>query len=798
MLMNNGFKEGFVMFQTADVKKFGFRTCGLSSILSSPKGGGVVREGWVHSTETYRESPAMTFTFKLSRRLARLRVLPLLAALLVVLSCSGEDLNEPSTPVPAPDLTAVTIHPDSAAVTVNGSTKFEADPTIAEGSIAASKWRWVRLYRPARVDVAPASSTLRTGAKQAFRAAAASASGTTLLSRLTWSATGGQVDGAGTYTAGNRAGTFAVIVTTSSGLSDTAVVTITETAPPPSSGVSQVVLSPVNGTVEAGGSLNFRAEGKAADGTLLDITATFTTTGGSITSSGKYTAPSSAGTYSVVATDPSSGKADTSDVAVTVDAPVLAQVVLSPGSASVVAGTTKQFSTVGKASDGSAISITPSYTATGGTISSSGLYTAGTTAGTFRIIAAASGKVDTATVTVTTAPSVPTLERLVLTPASASLNSGATATFAAKGVMSNGADTPVTVTFTATGGSITSNGTYTAGPTSGSYKVIAKLNGGTLADTSSINVTALNPAPDPDPNPGPTPTPPPSSSGCNAGDRAVNVSSATELKSALGAAQPGDCITMAAGNYNTGQVVISRSGTSSQRITLTGPRGAIMTGFLNPKANYWTFEGFTVTGGLWGIYSDPGSWNVFDGLEIHHTQQEAIHLHLASKHNVVSNNYVHHTGTVRPEVGECVYLGSGADGLSGTNPADSNQVLNNLLTDCGAEGVDVKEGTTGNLIQGNTITNVGLAKSIGSDAGIAIRGSGARVYDNTITGTPRYSMQVWPEVGWGNNNVLRGNKMSGIPSGYYGIQVRAGYESGTTITCDNTVTGAQLSNIACK
>lgn len=684
------------------VKKFGFRATESSRILSVPKGGGVVRDGWVHNKESYRERPAMTFTFKLSRRLARLRAIPLLALLFATVSCSGEDLNEPSTPLAA-DPTAVTIFPDSATVAVNGDTQFEAEPTATGEEMSASRWRWFRRHQPAKLAITPESTTLHTGAKQTFSASTASASGRALTTRLAWSATGGQIDQAGRYTAGNRAGKFAVIVKTASGLSDTAGVTITDGAQPPTAPVSKVVLTPASASVKSGGSVSFSAEGKAADGSSIAIDAEFSASGGSIGSSGKYTAPSGTGSYRVVAKDAASGKADTSIVSVSPD------------------------------------------------------------------------------------PGVPTLKGVLLTPSSATVKSGETAKFSATGLLSNGADTAIGMTYSATGGSVTSNGTYTAGSTAGTYRVIAKLSVGSFADTSTVTIPTTTPT---------TPPPPPSSAGCDAGDRVVNVSSAGELKSALSGAQAGDCITLASGNYSIGETIISRSGTSSNRITLSGPRSAVLSGVLVPRANYWTFKGFTVTGGLWGIYSDPGSWNVYDGVEIHHTQQEGIHLHGASQHNVIQNMYIHHTGTVKPAYGECIYLGSGADGKS---PADNNQVLNNRLELCQAEGVDVKEGTSNNLVQGNTITNVGLGRSVGSDAGIAIRGSGAQVIDNVVTGTPRYSMQVWPEAGWGKNNVLRGNKMSGIGAGYYGIQVRDGYQSGTTVGCDNVVIGgAKIADVTCK
>jgi hypothetical protein len=65
-------------------------------------------------------------------------------------------------------------------------------------------------------------------------------------------------------------------------------------------------------------------------------------------------------------------------------------------------GGTQQFSAIGRLSNGSTQAVTPTWTATGGNVTSGGLYTAGTTAGTFRVIAAASGFADTSSITLTT------------------------------------------------------------------------------------------------------------------------------------------------------------------------------------------------------------------------------------------------------------------------------------------------------------------------------------------------------------------------------------------------------------
>ncbi len=53
-------------------------------------------------------------------------------------------------------------------------------------------------------------------------------------------------------------------------------------------------------------------------------------------------------------------------------------------------------------------------------------------------------------------------------------------------------------------------------------------------------------------------------------------------------------------------------------------------------------------------------------------------------------------------------------------------------------------------------------------------------------------------TGWGNGNIFRGNKLTGIPSGGYGINVHSSSQ-GTVVACDNTVnTRSQLSTVTCR
>ncbi len=83
--------------------------------------------------------------------------------------------------------------------------------------------------------------------------------------------------------------------------------------------------------------------------------------------------------------------ADTTTVTLTATPPVLQAVILTPSQASLATGGTQQFSVSGQWSNGATTAPAVTYSATGGSINSSGLYTAGNTAGTFRVIATQQG-----------------------------------------------------------------------------------------------------------------------------------------------------------------------------------------------------------------------------------------------------------------------------------------------------------------------------------------------------------------------------------------------------------------------
>ena len=108
---------------------------------------------------------------------------------------------------------------------------------------------------------------------------------------------------------------------------------------------------------------------------------------------------------------------------ITPAAPTLVKVEVTPASVSLAPGAVQQFSAIGRMSDNSTSGILRHVVRDRGTVTSNGAYTAGATAGTFRVIATQQGGTlaDTASVTIAAPPPTVTLTAIEVSPASASV-----------------------------------------------------------------------------------------------------------------------------------------------------------------------------------------------------------------------------------------------------------------------------------------------------------------------------------------------------------------------------------------
>ncbi|MBP6772483.1 MAG: Ig-like domain-containing protein [Gemmatimonadaceae bacterium] len=127
-------------------------------------------------------------------------------------------------------------------------------------------------------------------------------------------------------------------------------------------------------------------------------------------------------------------------------------------------------------------------------VSSTGRVTA-KTAGTTTIVASSGGA--QASVAVSVPAAAPTLSAIHIAPKTATVSTGGTVQFTATALWSNGSTAVPLVSYSATGGTVTPTGLYTAPATAGTYQVILAQTSGALRDTAVVTVTTVVTPPPP-------------------------------------------------------------------------------------------------------------------------------------------------------------------------------------------------------------------------------------------------------------------------------------------------------------
>ncbi len=255
---------------------------------------------------------------------------------------------------------------------------------------------------------------------------------------------------------------------------------------------ASLTISPTTVTLAPGGTQQFTVVAKNSAGDVLAIpnpTWTVTAGGGTITSSGLYTAGTTAGTFTVSVTC----NAVTATASVIVTPGPLATITVTPNPTLQI-GATQQFTAVGKDANGNIVQITPVWSTVNppGTINAaSGLFTAGNTTGTFPAsVRATQGAIfGTATVTVIAGP----LATITVTPNPATLPINTTQQFTAVGRDAGGNVVPITPVWSVTNGGGTidaATGLFTAGGATGTFNNTVRATSGTIFGTATVIVTS--------------------------------------------------------------------------------------------------------------------------------------------------------------------------------------------------------------------------------------------------------------------------------------------------------------------
>jgi hypothetical protein len=349
---------------------------------------------------------------------------------------------------------------------------------------------------PSTIVITPNPVSLNTGVTQQFTAVGMDASGNVVPIAPVWSviAGGGTITSGGLFTAGNTPGMFSNTVMVSSGAaSSTATVTVTAGA-----ALATMTMSPNAVTVPILNNQTFTAVGRDAGGNVVAVTPAWSVVagGGSIDPvTGVFTAGNITGTYTSTIKATAGGISCFGTVIVS-GAP-LATIAITPTPVSVQPGATQQFVAAGKDGAGNPFLITPVWSVVngGGSINAStGLFTAGATAGTFTAtIRATSGAVSGfATVTVTAVGA--SLATLTITPSPVTILAAGTQQFTAVGRDGNGNIFPMTPAWSVVngGGNIDANtGVFTAGAAAGTFATTVKVSSGAISATATVTITAV-------------------------------------------------------------------------------------------------------------------------------------------------------------------------------------------------------------------------------------------------------------------------------------------------------------------
>jgi Right handed beta helix region len=290
--------------------------------------------------------------------------------------------------------------------------------------------------------------------------------------------------------------------------------------------------------------------------------------------------------------------------------------------------------------------------------------------------------------------------------------------------------------------------------------------------------------------------------------RVVNVNSTTRLSTAIAGALPGDSIVLAPGTYY-GFWTLRRSGTECHRVYLTGPRDALLRGsslgsgsaLTLADLKYWTVSGFSVTNSLVGVTVRRASQNIIKGLRVYSVGQAGMHIRENSKHNTVRSNTVDGTGKYRIRYGEGIYLGRDAAQWTNGQPdrTDSNLVYGNTLGPrVTADLIDVKSGTTGNIIRKNQGDGSGMVSDPSNPVWVLANGNKLTVDSNIFVNAKTHGIKVRStDYTWAKGSVVRANTMTVRTIGR-AVTVETPNNSYTTVKCNNVRrdTGV-LTNVRC-
>ncbi len=268
------------------------------------------------------------------------------------------------------------------------------------------------------------------------------------------------------------------------------------------------------------------------------------------------------------------------------------------------------------------------------------------------------------------------------------------------------------------------------------------------------------------------------------GTREVPVATSEELLAALADAQAGDEIILREGIYQNDiflgdgiwsafyakadgtaeQPIIIRSEDPEHPATISGVTQENKV-VLKIIGSYWEIRDLKVCEGQKGIFLQQAEYSIISGCEVYNIGAEAIHIIDNSSYNLVEDCYVHDAGTIYPQYGEGVYIGSSKNTDGYGYECHYNTVRNcSLGPNIAADHVDIKEYTIGNLVEGCTFDGTGMKGENGGNSFVEIKGNNCIIRNNTgYRNGCEYVLYAFDANvqldGWGQNNKIYDNTL---------------------------------------
>lgn len=262
----------------------------------------------------------------------------------------------------------------------------------------------------------------------------------------------------------------------------------------------------------------------------------------------------------------------------------------------------------------------------------------------------------------------------------------------------------------------------------------------------------------------------------NVKGRTVRVDTAEQLKDTLKNAKAGDTILLSGGEYEWGQkgtagslFMSSADGTADLPITIKSidkSNPAVIKGmdFSDGVAfyitgDYWNIEDIDFCNAKKGIILDNSYYTTIRNISVYNIGEEGIHIRDGSSDCQIIGADVHDCGMFSADIGEGIYIGSAKSTKGYSYDCNNNLIQDCMIANVTAECVDIKEYTSGNIIENCEMHGRGMTST---DSFIDIKGNDSLIRNNIFYDDENENItdavQVHCQVdGWGCNNEIYSN-----------------------------------------